>query len=68
MDVEVEISKNFQVFEKPVNFQERFSSRYSNSFRIHRLYLFNYIFIQVGAGTEASIWFINEGREYIEAP
>lgn len=27
-----------------------------------------YIFVQVGAGTEASIWFINEGREYIEAP
>jgi len=27
-----------------------------------------YIFIQVGAGTEASIWLINEGREYIEAP
>ena len=27
-----------------------------------------YIFIQVGAGTEATIWFINEGREYIEAP
>jgi len=27
-----------------------------------------YIFVQVGAGTEATIWFINEGREYIEAP
>ncbi|MEA3491660.1 MAG: cbb3-type cytochrome c oxidase subunit I [Campylobacterota bacterium] len=27
-----------------------------------------YIFVQVGPGTEASIWFINEGREYIEAP
>ncbi len=27
-----------------------------------------YIFIQVGAGTEASIWLIHEGREYIEAP
>ncbi len=27
-----------------------------------------YILVQVGAGTEASIWFINEGREYIEAP
>jgi nitric oxide reductase subunit B len=27
-----------------------------------------YIFIQVGSGSEASIWFINEGREYIEAP
>ncbi len=27
-----------------------------------------YIFIQVGSGTEASIWLINEGREYIEAP
>ena len=27
-----------------------------------------YIFVQVGAGTEASIWFIHEGREYIEAP
>jgi len=27
-----------------------------------------YIFIQVGSGTEATIWLINEGREYIEAP
>jgi len=27
-----------------------------------------FIFVQVGPGTEASIWFINEGREYIEAP
>jgi len=27
-----------------------------------------YIFIQVGSGTEASIWLIHEGREYIEAP
>ncbi len=27
-----------------------------------------YIFIQVGSGSEATIWFINEGREYIEAP
>ncbi len=27
-----------------------------------------YIFVQVGSGTEATIWFINEGREYIEAP
>lgn len=27
-----------------------------------------YLFVQVGAGTHASIWFINEGREYIEAP
>ena len=27
-----------------------------------------YIFIQVGSGTEASIWLINEGREYLEAP
>ena len=27
-----------------------------------------FIFIQVGSGTEASIWFINEGREYLEAP
>ncbi len=27
-----------------------------------------YIFIQVGAGTESTIWFINEGREYLEAP
>ena len=27
-----------------------------------------YLFIQVGAGSEASIWLINEGREYIEAP
>ena len=27
-----------------------------------------YIFIQVGAGTEESIWLIHEGREYIEAP
>ncbi len=27
-----------------------------------------FIFVQVGSGTEASIWFINEGREYLEAP
>jgi nitric oxide reductase subunit B len=27
-----------------------------------------YIFIQIGPGTEQSIWLINEGREYIEAP
>ncbi len=27
-----------------------------------------YIFVQVGAGTEFSIWFIHEGREYLEAP
>ncbi len=27
-----------------------------------------YIFIQIGSGTEATIWLINEGREYIEAP
>ncbi len=27
-----------------------------------------YIFIQVGPAKESTIWFINEGREYIEAP
>ncbi len=27
-----------------------------------------YLFIQWGPGTDATIWFINEGREYIEAP
>jgi len=27
-----------------------------------------YLFVQIGPGTLASIWFINEGREYIEAP
>ncbi len=27
-----------------------------------------FIFVQVGAGTETSIWLINEGREYLEAP
>ncbi len=27
-----------------------------------------YIIVQVGPATEASIWFIHEGREYIEAP
>ncbi len=27
-----------------------------------------YIFIQVGPGNETTIWLINEGREYIEAP
>ena len=27
-----------------------------------------YLFVQVGPGTVASIWLINEGREYIEAP
>ncbi len=27
-----------------------------------------YIFIQTGAGDESTLWLINEGREYIEAP
>lgn len=27
-----------------------------------------YIFVQVGAGNETTIWLINEGREYLEAP
>lgn len=27
-----------------------------------------YIFVQIGPGTEATIWLINEGREYLEAP
>jgi nitric oxide reductase subunit B len=27
-----------------------------------------YLLVQVGAGTRLSIWLINEGREYIEAP
>ena len=27
-----------------------------------------YIFVQIGPGTESTIWLINEGREYIEAP
>jgi nitric oxide reductase subunit B len=27
-----------------------------------------YLFVQVGAGNDTSIWLINEGREYIEAP
>ena len=27
-----------------------------------------YILIQVGAGNETSLWLINEGREYLEAP
>jgi nitric oxide reductase subunit B len=27
-----------------------------------------YIFIQVGSGSESTIWLINEGREYLEAP
>jgi len=27
-----------------------------------------FIFVQIGPGTESSIWFINEGREYLEAP
>ncbi len=27
-----------------------------------------YLFIQIGPGKESTIWFINEGREYIEAP
>jgi len=27
-----------------------------------------YLFVQIGAGNDASIWLINEGREYIEAP
>ncbi|HJL92538.1 MAG TPA: cbb3-type cytochrome c oxidase subunit I [Woeseiaceae bacterium] len=27
-----------------------------------------YLFVQTGTGSEASLWLINEGREYIEAP
>lgn len=27
-----------------------------------------YLFVQFGPGTDSSLWFINEGREYIEAP
>ncbi len=27
-----------------------------------------FIFVQIGPGTEKSIWLINEGREYLEAP
>ncbi len=27
-----------------------------------------YIFIQIGPGSDSTIWLINEGREYIEAP
>ncbi len=27
-----------------------------------------YLFIQIGSGNDTAIWFINEGREYIEAP
>jgi nitric oxide reductase subunit B len=27
-----------------------------------------YLFVQVGAGDDSALWFINEGREYIEAP
>jgi nitric oxide reductase subunit B len=27
-----------------------------------------YIFVQIGPGTDQTIWLINEGREYIEAP
>jgi len=27
-----------------------------------------YIFIQIGSGSETTLWLINEGREYIEAP
>ncbi len=27
-----------------------------------------YLFVQIGPGTHSSIWLINEGREYIEAP
>ncbi|MEN8260214.1 MAG: cbb3-type cytochrome c oxidase subunit I [Pseudomonadota bacterium] len=27
-----------------------------------------YLFVQIGAGDDMSIWFINEGREYTEAP
>ena len=27
-----------------------------------------YLFIQVGPGEESTLWLINEGREYIEAP
>ncbi len=27
-----------------------------------------YLFVQIGPGKESSIWLINEGREYIEAP
>ena len=27
-----------------------------------------YLFVQIGPGKDSSLWFINEGREYIEAP
>ncbi|HJL96203.1 MAG: nitric-oxide reductase [Gammaproteobacteria bacterium] len=27
-----------------------------------------YLVVQIGPGTQSSLWFINEGREYIEAP
>ncbi len=27
-----------------------------------------YLFVQIGPGTATTLWFINEGREYIEAP
>ncbi|SFV56961.1 Nitric-oxide reductase subunit B [hydrothermal vent metagenome] len=27
-----------------------------------------YLFVQIGPGKESTIWFINEGREYVEAP
>ncbi|WP_020562660.1 cbb3-type cytochrome c oxidase subunit I [Methylosarcina fibrata] len=27
-----------------------------------------YLLVQVGSGNDATLWFINEGREYIEAP
>ena len=27
-----------------------------------------YLFVQIGPGNQISLWFINEGREYIEAP
>jgi nitric oxide reductase subunit B len=27
-----------------------------------------YVFVQIGAGNDTSLWLINEGREYIEAP
>jgi nitric oxide reductase subunit B len=27
-----------------------------------------YLLVQIGPGKDSSLWFINEGREYIEAP
>ena len=37
-------------------------------FNVNRMVHINFLVVQVGPGELSSIWLINEGREYIEAP